>query len=94
MSSLLSVQSHYEQATNRVHLETDGAYPLKASLVDAPRINTGRCTGCGRCVAACPLRLFTLDQIGFHKTCRLRFSDRCTRCGLCIESCPVAAISA
>jgi len=90
---LLSLQSYHEQTTGRVHLETAGTNPLKEILNDLPAIDSGRCAGCGRCVAACPQRLFTLDQTGFRKTGRLRFSERCTRCGLCLENCPVAAIT-
>ena len=62
------------------------------TLNQPPRIDENRCSGCGRCVAACPQRLITLDTIGHRKTARIRHPERCDRCGRCIESCPVQAL--
>ena len=49
-----------------------------------------QCTGCGACVAICPVSALTMvqDAEGFfypHVD-----KDRCTDCGLCTRSCPVA----
>jgi NAD-dependent dihydropyrimidine dehydrogenase PreA subunit len=57
-----------------------------------PEVNRKRCTGCGRCVAACPLRLFTLEVSGYRKNAVLGNPAACTGCGNCIEACPVGAL--
>jgi ferredoxin len=92
MPPLLSLQKLHGQTTGRVHLETDGAHSLNTDLSGVPKIIPEQCTGCGRCVAACPQRTFTLQQEGYRKTGVMRFSERCTLCGRCIENCPVGAI--
>lgn len=56
-------------------------------------IDPARCTGCGRCVAACPGRLITLDPIGSRKIAWLKTPERCTLCGKCCAECPVGALS-
>jgi NAD-dependent dihydropyrimidine dehydrogenase PreA subunit len=56
-------------------------------------IDRNRCTGCGRCVAACPLRLFTLDTFGQRKTAVLTAPEQCTGCMQCTVECPVGALS-
>lgn len=58
-----------------------------------PEVEIARCTGCGRCVSACPTRLFTLEVSGFRKHAVLREPTRCTRCLGCLEACPVGALS-
>jgi ferredoxin len=56
-------------------------------------VNSKRCTGCGRCVAVCPPRLFTLEVSGYRKHALLEKREACTRCGRCIEACPVGALA-
>jgi len=58
-----------------------------------PHIDSERCTGCGRCVAACPERLFTLESSGHRKSALLTDLIRCTRCNRCAADCLVGAIS-
>jgi ferredoxin len=51
-----------------------------------------RCTGCGRCVAVCSERLFTLEVSGFRKHAVITEPERCTQCLKCLLACPVGAI--
>jgi NAD-dependent dihydropyrimidine dehydrogenase PreA subunit len=57
-----------------------------------PQVEKERCTGCGRCVAACPERLFTLEVSGFRKYAVLEEPQRCIRCGKCVTACLVGAL--
>lgn len=55
-----------------------------------------RCTGCGACVSACPVRALTLASEGFGGSGRkLAAVDRrrCTLCGACLPTCPRQALS-
>ncbi len=56
-----------------------------------PRIIPQRCSGCGRCVAACPLKLISLESSGYRKQAVISDIHRCSSCGLCMEACPVGA---
>ena len=58
-----------------------------------PLIDTARCSGCGRCIAACPLPLFVFETKAWRKTAVLQDMDRCTGCGKCEIRCPVEAIA-
>ena len=74
-------------------METDGSGALKPDLQGGPQIDSARCTGCGRCVAACPEKILTLEVAGFRKHAVIMHPDRCNMCGRCIAECPVEAVS-
>ena len=62
------------------------------SAKTTPLIDQNRCSGCGRCVSACPKRLFTLDTVGQRKTAVLTAPEQCTGCMKCTEECLVGAL--
>ncbi len=48
---------------------------------------TGRCTGCGACIAACPQPCISGGSVPY----RLR-QEQCIRCGSCRDACPFGAV--
>ena len=58
-----------------------------------PLIDTRRCTGCGRCVAACSLHLLSLEVVRWQKFSVLHEAHRCTACRDCATICPFHAIT-
>jgi len=56
---------------------------------EPPILSVVRCSGCGRCVAACPERIITLTTDQFRKHATVTDADRCTQCGRCIAACPL-----
>lgn len=70
---------------------------------DLPVVNESKCTACGKCVAICPKRLFTLQLADkkyftacaskdFGKGVMDACSVGCIACGNCVKACPVKAI--
>lgn len=58
-----------------------------------PEVDRLRCSGCGRCVAACGARLYTLEDSGNRKHAVRRDAGRCERCLSCLRECPLGAIT-
>lgn len=68
------------------------AAPRTPATLRLPQIST-RCTGCGRCVAACAPHVLWLEPApGFTKTAVLHAPAQCTGCSDCAVVCPVHAI--
>ena len=49
----------------------------------APVVESKACSGCGMCVAACPVSAIRLIE---HSVPAV--DDTCTECGICVEMCP------
>jgi len=73
-------------------METDGTRALKPILPVVPQIDSALCTGCGRCVAACPEKIITLEVSGYRKHAVIEHTERCSCCSCCLNECPVEAI--
>jgi len=64
--------------------------------IPSPRLHIeAHCTGCGRCLAACPERALTLvterpDGRGRRSAALL--AERCNGCGACLAACPRQAL--
>lgn len=61
-----------------------------------PVIDPQRCTGCGRCISACPPHVLWLEVQGSHnwgpKCSTLHDETHCTGCAKCALVCPFDAI--
>ena len=70
--------------------------PMHAPRKALPEIDVQRCTGCGWCVAVCPLHVLSLQTLGgqAHAPKRSSLDDApgCTGCALCAVRCPFDAI--
>jgi NAD-dependent dihydropyrimidine dehydrogenase PreA subunit len=59
-----------------------------------PTVDADRCTGCGRCVAACEPRVLSLETLAdWRKSAVLHAPVDCTGCSLCALRCPFDAIT-
>jgi NAD-dependent dihydropyrimidine dehydrogenase PreA subunit len=59
-----------------------------------PVLDAARCSGCGRCVSACPKKLLSLETAGYRKQPAISKIEQCILCGACIKVCPVEALTA
>jgi ferredoxin len=81
-------------------MNTNELVPLAATRpahtrrrVPLPHIDPHRCTGCGRCVAACEPHLLSLEAVRWTKRSVLHEPQRCTGCSRCARRCPFDAIT-
>lgn len=65
-------------------LVTDSSTPVITELE--------RCSGCGRCVAACPEKLYTLQINIRRKRAHNIAPQNCAVCGRCLLACPLEII--
>ena len=53
------------------------------------QFDSGRCTGCGRCLEVCPHRVFQRQD----GKVAINDRDACMECGACARNCAFSAIS-
>ena len=59
-----------------------------------PVVDVDRCTGCGRCVAACAPRVLSLEPTpDWRKSAVLHQASDCTGYSLCAVRCPFGALT-
>ncbi len=56
------------------------------------RINEALCTGCGICVAQCPMDVLRLDDSRERPKAVIQYLRDCQSCALCETECPEGAI--
>jgi len=66
--------------------------PVTAHRQPAAHIDTARCSGCGRCISACDLRLFAFETHHWKKRAVLQAPDQCSGCGVCVARCSTGAL--
>jgi len=59
-----------------------------------PKVDHGKCVGCGTCVRTCPFKVFELKEVapGKRKSHVMRPED-CEYYGACVHQCPQQAIT-
>lgn len=68
----------------------DSQVPLKtAPVITDPQ----RCSGCGRCITACPEKLYTLELNSLRKISHNKNPQKCALCGRCLRACPLGIIN-
>lgn len=55
-------------------------------------IDPQRCSGCGRCVAVCPEKLYAFEIHNHRKSAHNKDPQKCTLCGRCLRACPLEII--
>ncbi|HXC93809.1 MAG TPA: 4Fe-4S binding protein [Geobacteraceae bacterium] len=64
-----------------------------APLRNTPMItDPDRCSGCGRCISACPERLYAFENKNNRKYALNQSPEKCSLCGRCIKACPIGII--
>ncbi|NLE01021.1 MAG: 4Fe-4S dicluster domain-containing protein [Fibrobacter sp.] len=63
--------------------------PRYLSGVSTLKLESDRCTGCGRCIEVCPHEVFEFRD----KRAYIVYIDNCMECGACSQNCISGAIS-
>jgi ferredoxin len=64
-----------------------------AMTTQVAQVDAARCTGCGRCISACDLRLFSFETHQWKKRSVMHDAQLCSACGECAARCPVHAVT-
>lgn len=62
-----------------------------------PQVNASTCTGCGKCMVACPIEAMTLVSANDPHAAARRLAkvdeDICLGCGVCVRACPNGSLT-
>ncbi len=53
----------------------------------AAKVDTGKCTGCGKCIMVCALEAIKMENG------KAVIGQACVECGACVGECPNGALS-
>lgn len=56
--------------------------------VSTLKMESEKCTGCGKCLEVCPHNVFSLS----NRKSVIVYKDRCMECGACVKNCPFQAL--
>lgn len=56
--------------------------------VSTLKLESEKCTGCGKCLEVCPHHVFSLS----NRKSIIVDKDRCMECGACVKNCPFQAL--
>ncbi len=56
--------------------------------VSTLKMDSAKCTGCGRCIEVCPHAVFTM----INGKANIVQKNSCIECGACVKNCPFYAL--
>ena len=56
--------------------------------VSTLKMDSGKCTGCGKCIEVCPHGVFVMT----NGKSDIAQKDSCIECGACVKNCPFNAL--
>ncbi len=56
--------------------------------VSTLKLESDKCTGCGKCIEVCPHNVFVIND----GKSDIVDKDRCIECGACVKNCPFNAL--
>jgi len=74
--------------TRQFNIPGEQAPGQQASSTQKPVVNQEACTGCQKCISACPE-----EAIEMQNDKAFILAEKCTNCRLCVPICHVSAIS-
>ncbi len=88
-NELTMLKEKAKQITDQLALlKVSASATIDTGKTKSAFIDQELCTGCGRCIRACPTAALSL----LDATAAVNV-EKCTGCGLCVQECPLGAIA-